>query len=823
MQQFLFVAFIIVLGGAQALAQSSAQHLPVGPANGAGIMIAGELWDAFHPPNAGASYIEAGRPLIANMLRMGNVDRTWSTPTHMWPGGWTNGNFWGKNMWMTEFNPDSTWNPPTIGSQPNPSHKASSGSSYAFGAFAPGVAGAADPVRNYTRETRWVDPARRLHAIYEAGWPTTIGVDVRIKVHQFTLNWNNFNDFIVVEITLTNTGVLDMNADGVAERTGNVLRALTVMVNGEFMCSYNLSRAAGRSNRFGATRAIGYVGDNDPSGSPWDMMVGFAGESSAGMQDMGLNDFPLRFYTDVWSGWSWLAVKQGSSADTVHLLPDKQTLYGTHPIGTGSRRGWFASGGQGRGLNIREFSFDDPKSIHTAAMGCWYADGGKTRNASDPLRLAPNPAFFAGGTTGDPTSFIPKTNPSRPNGDRKLFSEESPNAFEVIPHEPAWAKGFSAPNNFDGDMFSGVGPFSLQAGESVTLVWAEAGGYRLQGIQNAIAAARWAFAQGYALPAAPSLPDMIVENTLTKSVKIRWDDRAETHPRFAGYKIYKASLARQIDWLATGMRGLDAYWMNTTPGPTPQHLLQPVNPMFAAGAFVAGRNGVPDSWGPYELVAVVPAAQLGSVLEPSVSGYTYAWEDKQVDLGFKYWYYVAAFTNESPAVDLGPSYAGLHPRSTSTLETSNTNRNGASGLWADTYPFADLNSFFPKTAAGQKAIGAGFIVKSALADPAAVRSGATRISVKPNPYKRKALFDNAVDPFDHKVTFYNLPPRATITILDVSGQIVKEIVFESNDPNNGSVFWDLFSKDGVEVASGLYIYVVGYDGGQHVGYLSILR
>lgn len=819
MRTVVVILFLIVLGISFSFSQSS-----LVPANGAGIMVGGELWDSFHPPNAGALYVEANQPVIANILRMGNVDRTWSTPTHMWPGGWTNGNFWGKNTWLTEFNPDSTWNPPAIGGQPNPAYKATSGGHYAFGAYKSTVVGANDPNRNYTTETRWVDPDKRHHAIYDAGWPTNIGVDVKIKVHQFSLNWNNFNDFIIVEFTLKNTGILDMNADGVAERTGNIIRALTLMVNGEFMCSYNLGRSAGRSNRFGATRAIGYIGDNDPNGSPWDMMVGFPGESGAGLKDMGLNDFPLRFYTDVWSGWSWLAVKQGdSSSDSLHLLADKQTLYGTHPIGSGSRRGWFTSGGQGRGLNVREFSHNDPRSIHTAAMGVWYRDGGKTRDDSNPLRLDPNPEFFAGGTTGNPTTFIPKSNPSRPHGDRKLFSDESPAAFEVNSYEPGWTKGFSAPNNFDGDMFSGVGPFSLQVGESITVVWAEAGGFRLQGIQNAIAAARWAFENGYDVPEPPPVPDMLVENTLTKSVKIRWDDRANTHPRFAGYKIYKASLAKQINWLETGMRGLDLYWMNTTPGATPQSLLSSVNPNFTAQSFVEGRNGVPDSWGPYELVAIVPAAQLGSVTDPSSNGYAYSWEDKQVDLGFKYWYYVAAYTHEVPPVDLGPSYSGLNNPATNTLETSNLNRNGASGLWMDTYPFADLNSFFPKTAAGQKAIGAGFVVKSAVSEPAKLASGAARISVKPNPYKKKALFDSAVDPFDHKVTFYNLPARAKITVLDVSGQIIKEIPFESNDPNNGSVFWDLFSKDGIEVASGLYVYVVEYDGGKHVGYLSILR
>jgi hypothetical protein len=670
--------------------------------------------------------------------------------------------------------------------------------------------------------------------VYTAGWPTTIGVDVRVKIHQYQSNWNNFNDFIIVEMTLINTGMIDMNADGVAERSGNQIRALTMLAHGEFMCSYFLGTGGSRAtNRFGSNRAIGYVGDNDPGGSPWDMMIGYPGESVAGAKDMGLNDFPLRFYTDVWSAWSWLGVKQGGATNTTGTLQDKPTIYGTPSVGFGAQRGWYTSGGQGRGIGVGAGgNLSDPKSIHTAAMGTFYKDGGKSRDAT-LVNLDPNPKFFLSGTKGDPTTFVPNplaiTSPAeanRPNGDRKLFSiEGGASAFEVATFESDWTTGFTGPNNFDGDMFSGVGPFSMAVGDTITVVWAEVGGYRFRGVANAMAAARWVFQNGYnAVPETPAVPEMRVDNTLQKSVRVRWDARAETNPgsgTFAGYKIYKASQAGRIDWLTSGMRTLDDYWKNTTVGPTPDALKKPVNPNFTAQSFVAGREGVPDSWGPYQLVAVLPAGQLGSYVDNSAAGYNYSWEDPVVDLGFKYWYYVAAYSTGS--FDLGSSYSGYNPATTSTIESANINRNGATGLWANTYPFATTNAFYPKTAAELKALGASFTVQSALADPALLASGAATISVKPNPYKKKALFDSAVDAFDHKVQFYNLPPKATITILDVSGQIVEQIEFSSNDPNNGSIFWDLFSKDGVEVASGLYVYVVDYDGGQHIGYLSILR
>lgn len=788
------------------------------PANGSAVMVGGELWDSFKPPNTGAWYGEATQVVIGHTFRIGNFDRGWSTPTHMWPGGWNMGNYWAKDMFFSEYNPDATWNPATIGGVANPAYKAVAGGNYAIGSFKSTVAGASDAARNYTRETKWVDATKRHHALYEAGWPTNIGVDVKVKIHQFSLNWNNINDFIIVEVTFKNTGSVDINGDGTVERTNNKINALTMLACGEFMSSYYLVTSGGRGNAFGAKRVIGYVGDNDATGKPWDMMIGYPGESATGGKDMGLNAFPFRYYTDTWSAWSWVDVKKADGTA-------KNTIYGTHPVGEGAQRGWFTSAGQGRGLSIGAGSFNNPKNLHIASMGTFYKDGGKSRDATK-FDLAPDPNFFLSGTTGNPTSFIPKvgavTTATRPRGDRKLFSEEGTGAFEVATYE-AWAKGFTGENNFDGDMYSGVGPFSLNVGEEMTIVWAEVGGFRLEGVTNAMAAARWAYARNYDLGFDyPAVPEVRVDNTLDKSTRVRWDNRANTGAGFAGYKIYRASQAKRVNFLEGGMRGLDNYWKNTTPGATPATLLKAVNPNFAGQTFVSGIQGVPDSWGPYELIAVIPDAQKATYADNSATGYNYSYEDKTVELGFKYWYYVSAYTSGSYSMD-HPAYGGTNAKTITSIETSNLNRNGSTGLWENTYPFAELNTFYPKDAAGLKRMGAGFVVKSALADPAKLASGASKISVKPNPYKKKALFDSAVDAFDHKVTFYNLPPKAKITILDVSGQLIQEINFNSNDPNNGSTFWNLFSKDGVEVASGLYVYVVDYDGGQHIGYLSVMR
>jgi len=51
----------------------------------------------------------------------------------------------------------------------------------------------------------------------------------------------------------------------------------------------------------------------------------------------------------------------------------------------------------------------------------------------------------------------------------------------------------------------------------------------------------------------------------------------------------------------------------------------------------------------------------------------------------------------------------------------------------------------------------------------------------------------------------------------VSGQAIDQFTFAPDDPNYGTMFWDLYSKNGIEVASGLYIYLVEYQGSSRWG------
>jgi hypothetical protein len=130
------------------------------------------------------------------------------------------------------------------------------------------------------------------------------------------------------------------------------------------------------------------------------------------------------------------------------------------------------------------------------------------------------------------------------------------------------------------------------------------------------------------------------------------------------------------------------------------------------------------------------------------------------------------------------------------------------------------SSFYPKDLEGLKKLGANFVLKAPLADPTKLVSGALKIRVKPNPFKQHALHDVGTE---HKLLFFNLPTGTKVTIFDVSGQIIDQLHFTGTNPQDGTLFWDMFSKDGTEVQSGLYIYVAEYPGGKQTGYFSIIR
>ena len=119
------------------------------------------------------------------------------------------------------------------------------------------------------------------------------------------------------------------------------------------------------------------------------------------------------------------------------------------------------------------------------------------------------------------------------------------------------------------------------------------------------------------------------------------------------------------------------------------------------------------------------------------------------------------------------------------------------------------------------------------------RNNQSDVFVVPNPYKGSAEWDlvpREEDPSGTKVTFMNLPrTKGTIHIYTVAGDLVKDLPFDGRPPGDlqygkdpviggkGSVPWNLISRNGQKIVTGIYLYSVDTELGKQVGRFIIIR
>jgi hypothetical protein len=91
------------------------------------------------------------------------------------------------------------------------------------------------------------------------------------------------------------------------------------------------------------------------------------------------------------------------------------------------------------------------------------------------------------------------------------------------------------------------------------------------------------------------------------------------------------------------------------------------------------------------------------------------------------------------------------------------------------------------------------------ARPSAAAGGVLAV---PNPYRAGSYFDNPGGEVElgRRIWFVNLPPRCTIKIFTVAGDLVRTL--QHDDPVDGKLRWNVLSEHGRAIATGLYVYVV---------------
>ncbi|HEX7079131.1 MAG TPA: hypothetical protein VF363_11980 [Candidatus Eisenbacteria bacterium] len=113
------------------------------------------------------------------------------------------------------------------------------------------------------------------------------------------------------------------------------------------------------------------------------------------------------------------------------------------------------------------------------------------------------------------------------------------------------------------------------------------------------------------------------------------------------------------------------------------------------------------------------------------------------------------------------------------------------------------------------------------------------VFVVPNPYKGGAQWDlvpRTEDPSGTKVTFHNLPAvKGVVHIFTLAGDLVRDLPFDGSPPpdlqygkdpltiGTGEVSWNLISRNGQRIVSGIYLYSVDTDLGREVGKFVIIR
>lgn len=114
-------------------------------------------------------------------------------------------------------------------------------------------------------------------------------------------------------------------------------------------------------------------------------------------------------------------------------------------------------------------------------------------------------------------------------------------------------------------------------------------------------------------------------------------------------------------------------------------------------------------------------------------------------------------------------------------------------------------------------------------DPNSAVQQLERVKAVPNPYVVSNVYEQPLPPTvrgrgERVIYFTNLPPKSRVHIYTSSGSHVKTIEHDG-DLNDGTVVWDVRTKEGLDVAYGVYFYVVEMDGvsEKKTGKLAIIK
>ncbi len=104
---------------------------------------------------------------------------------------------------------------------------------------------------------------------------------------------------------------------------------------------------------------------------------------------------------------------------------------------------------------------------------------------------------------------------------------------------------------------------------------------------------------------------------------------------------------------------------------------------------------------------------------------------------------------------------------------------------------------------------------------AAAKVNLENIRAVPDPYIGRAGIDEwEPSRFESKLQFVNLPDVCTIRIYTIAGDLVRTL---HHSDGTGAEDWDMLSVDGLEIASGVYLFHVESKYGNHIGRFAVIN
>ena len=112
-------------------------------------------------------------------------------------------------------------------------------------------------------------------------------------------------------------------------------------------------------------------------------------------------------------------------------------------------------------------------------------------------------------------------------------------------------------------------------------------------------------------------------------------------------------------------------------------------------------------------------------------------------------------------------------------------------------------------------------------DFTAAKDALSQITVVPNPYIATAKWEPrtlyTTGRGERRIEFKKLPAKCTLRIYTIRGALVKTL-YKDSTPADGSVYWDLVSDDGMDIAYGLYIFHVDAPNvGEYIGKFAVVK